>query len=188
MEFNEPHRIDQLLKEYQGNWMIAGGWAIDLYLNKISRSHQDIEIAIPRTEQLQLQSYLANWELRYVQKGVFFEWENAVFLELPIHEIHGNSEVGKLEILLNEIEDEKWVFRRNPAIHYPENQLKLISQQGIPILCPEVVLLYKAKINKEKDRWDLQQILPKLSPEKRDWLAWAIQQTHGAHEWVRVVD
>ncbi|MEM8908799.1 MAG: hypothetical protein AAGD05_13210, partial [Bacteroidota bacterium] len=72
--FAEPYRIAKLLTHYPGRWMIAGGWAIDLFLNKITRPHQDIEIAIPRTEQLQLKVYLSQWKLRYVISGQFFNW------------------------------------------------------------------------------------------------------------------
>ena len=52
--------------------MVAGGWVIDLFIGRETRSHQDIEIAIPRKEQLQLQTYLHDWNLRYVVDGTFF--------------------------------------------------------------------------------------------------------------------
>lgn len=62
------------------------------------------------------------------------------------------------------------------------------SKMGIPILCPEVVLLYKAKLNKEKDVLDLQAVLPKLNREQISWLSESIADTHGEHGWLSTMD
>lgn len=188
MNFSEPHRIAKLLRNYNGIWMIAGGWAIDLYLNRETRSHKDIEIAIPRNDQLELKSYLKNWNFRYVESGKFFVWKEKNFLNLPIHEIHGElHNKSKIEILLNEVENDKWRFRRNLTIEYPLNRLLIRSKQDIPILCPEIVLLYKAKFNTETDRTDLLNIHLTLSESSVKWLIRSILNTYGNHEWIRIL-
>lgn len=186
--FVDTLKIASLLKKYSGTWMIAGGWAIDLYINKQTRSHHDIEIAIPRLEQQALRKYLNNWNFHYVKRGQFFQWRTDEYLNLPIHEIHGKGEENdSLEILLNEVKDDVWYFRRNQQVTYPVSKLILLSKQNIPILCPEVVLLYKAKINKEKDRLDLSNTLSYLTNQKKKWLREAIQETHGSHDWLQLI-
>ena len=186
MNFHPATQIKTLLSDYDGLWMVAGGWAIDLFINRVTRHHHDIEIAIPRKDQLKLQVYLQSWELRYVVEGTFFDWKDGQYLELPIHEIHGKNLQGDtLEILMNEIEGDTFRFRRNLDIQLPLDKTVLQSPTGIPILCPEVVLLYKAKWAEEKDEHDLMQILPFLSREQKLWLKEAIFIQHESHPWLR---
>ncbi len=187
MNFTIPIQTAKFLSNYTGNWAIAGGWAIDLFLEKITRPHQDIEIAIPRKEQLQLQQYLQNWELNYVDKGQFQPWKKDELLSLPIHEIHGHNFNGDaLEVLLNDIKNDMWIFRRHPSITFPAAKLFHPSALHIPILHPVIVLLYKVKINKPKDKNDLINTLPHLKEADKKWLYNAIKSTHPKHEWLTI--
>jgi hypothetical protein len=43
-QFNLLLKISKLMKDFNKPWYIAGGWAIDLFLGLVTRSHQDIEI------------------------------------------------------------------------------------------------------------------------------------------------
>jgi len=43
--------IAALLSPLSETWGFCGGWAIDLFLNRITRSHKDVDIAILRTDQ-----------------------------------------------------------------------------------------------------------------------------------------
>ncbi len=185
-KFVEPKRVAALLKEYHGSWMVAGGWAIDLFIGRETRDHQDIEIAIPRNEQLNLQAYLQGWELRYVVDGAFFPWEDGLFLELPIHEIHGKGpNDDDLEILFNEFEGEQWRFRRNLVIKYPAAKAIRVSPvDDIPMLSPEIALLYKAKWDEAKNYHDIQVCLPLLDQEQKNWLRKTIVIEHGSHPWL----
>ena len=36
----------RLLSDFRRPWMIAGGWAIDLFLRRVTREHEDVDIAI----------------------------------------------------------------------------------------------------------------------------------------------
>lgn len=166
--------------------MIAGGWAIDLFIGKETRIHSDIEIAIPRNEQLLLKKYLREYELKYVNNGVFFDWRNQ-FLELPIHEIHGTYKKQKIEILLNEIDNNNWIYRRINGVELTVDKLLKYSKDNIPYLCPEVVLLYKAKINKEKDKLDLKNTILKLDLASKNWLINAIQKEDKNHKWLSLI-
>ncbi len=45
-----------------------------------------------------------------------------------------------------------WVCRRDPSITLPYSELILHTRTGVPYLAPEVVLLFKAKHLRPKDR------------------------------------
>ena len=111
-----------------------------------TRDHSDIEIAILREDQQRMKNTFADWSFQKVVNGELVEWESET-LELPIHELHGkHKKSGKcLEVLLNEVENDLWIFRREPTITFPGSTLFLISKDEIPYLHPAIVLLYKAK-------------------------------------------
>jgi len=189
MKFKEPKRIKKLLTDYNGTWMVAGGWSIDLYLNKETRIHSDIEIGIPRNEQFKIKSYLTNWNLEFIKSGKVNKWKNGEFLELPIHEIQGTKGGEKIEILLNELDDKKWKYRRNLQIEYPIEKTVINTNLEIPILCPEIVLLYKSKSIKKKDIKDLINTIEFIDRSKLIWLKNAIKETHGVtHEWLKIIE
>ena len=185
MSFKQCFQINEVMKGFNRRWYIAGGWAIDLYLNNQTRNHHDIEIAIARKDQLNLKEYLINWTFNKVFKGELSIWEHE-YLELPIHELHGknNSTNEKLEVLLNEIESNQWKFRREESITCRLDAFYSVSSEGIPYLNPEIVLLYKVKNTREKDHQDFKNTVNYLTNSQKKWLREAILVHHPNHEWL----
>lgn len=107
-----------------------------------------------------------------------------------MHEIHARkvgNDPSHLEILLNESREDKWWFRKNSSVTRPLNLIGLHSQTGIPFLCPEVVLLYKA-ISKQpmpKSEDDFDNVLEMLKEDQRDWLRRAIQSCNSKQAWLK---
>jgi hypothetical protein len=50
---------------------------------------------------------------------------------------------------------------------------------GVPILVPEIVLLYKANELTEKDEADFRSALPQLTPSRKAWLLGAFDVRGG---------
>lgn len=186
MPFAPCRKIFHLMKNFHYPWFFAGGWAIDLHIGKVSRNHSDIEIAIFRKNQLHLKDYLKDYGFLKVINGEFLPWTNE-YLELPIHEIHGiNKQNGeKLEIMLNETEDEKWKFRRDMRVSYPINKVYSHTKEGIPYLNPEIVLLYKVKNTRKKDHQDFITVKDYLSNQQKKWLRDVIMIHEPNHEWLK---
>lgn len=186
MPFDQCQNLTSLMTGFKKSWGFAGGWAIDLFNGRESREHKDIEIAIFRKDQLYLKNYLNNWEFNKVVKGEFHHWDNE-FLELPVHEIHATNKVNgdKIEILLNETEDDEWKFRRDVRISYPLASVWSYFSTGIPYLNPEIVLLYKVKNTREKDHQDFRTLRGHLDVEKRRWLRDAIELHEPNHKWLQ---
>jgi hypothetical protein len=187
--FDLPLKVASLMRDFQPDWFIAGGWAIDLYLEKQSRPHKDIEIAIFRKDQTALQNYLDGWLLKKAESGTLLDWKKDEFLELPIFEIHcfnekpEKNELPFLEVLLNETNGKEWTFRRNKSVSKPLSKLHLTSSFGIKFLCPEVVLLYKSKNPRVKDEHDFQAVIKHLDTERKEWLKNAISVCYSQHHW-----
>jgi len=171
MTFEQCMKVNELMTGFNKQWFIAGGWAIDLFIGSQTRQHKDLEIAIARKDQIDLKNYLIDWEINKVTKGALSKWQDE-FLELPIHEIHGRYSqlIENIEVLLNEIEDNKWKFRRDKSIFCELESLWSYSKQGIPFLNPEIVLLYKVSNTREKDQQDFMNVRKYLDDSKKLWL------------------
>ncbi len=169
------------------SWWVAGGWAIDLFLGRVTRSHHDVDIAILRRDQMAVQQHLAGWSLQWVEPrsgGQFRRWQPGEQLDWPVHEIHGTRTDGAtIELLLNEAVDQVWHFRRDRRIERPLSRVGLTAAGGIPFLAPEVVLLYKAQENRVLDQADFTNVQHALDAEQRGWLAEALQDAYELHPW-----
>lgn len=185
MQFKQCTRIKELMAGFDKPWFIAGGWAIDLFIGRETREHQDIEIAIFRKDQLHIKEYLKGWDFKKVVNGKYETW-NGDFLELPLHEMHaGNPQNGEcLEVLLNEADKANWLFRRDPAICFPYDFVGEISEEGIPYLKPEIVLLYKVKDTRVKDHEDFLAVKGYFNHSQKRWLKEAIQVHTPGHPWL----
>lgn len=190
--FEEPLNVTKIMNNFDMSWSIAGGWAISIFIGYEIRKHKDIEIAILRRDQLALQRYLKNWEFKKVipDTGEMEIWKNGEYLELPVHEIHVyniNYDPSALEILLNESNENEWVFRRNPEISRPISKLGIQSKMRIPILSPEIILLYKAKNPNNQDETDFNTIYKLLNKEQRNWLKESIKICYPEHPWLDIL-
>jgi len=187
--FTQPLQIAALMRNFAQPWFVAGGWAIDLYLGRVTRPHKDVEIAILRSDQAHLRAYLAGWTFRKVANKELQPWPDGEWLELPIHEIHARSDgaaPNALEILVNEGDDREWRFRKNLALTRPMSLAWLRTSDGVPFLAPEIVLLYKAASasRRPEDDSDFQVTRDSLDREPRHWLRSALEMHYPAHPWL----
>lgn len=181
--------IHSLMSGYNKPWFVAGGWAIDLFIGRETRPHDDIEIAIFREDQLELKKYLNEWDFNKVANRKLSPWKGE-FLELPIHELHASHKMNgdSLEILLNESKGKDWIYRRNSAITYPLDSVWCCTSTGIPFLNPEVVLLYKSKNTRKKDHQDFLNVKELIDDPVKKWLQNAIYLRDPSHEWIRLLE
>ena len=78
--------------------------------------------------------------------------------------------------------------RRDPSVRRPVAEVSARSASGLPVVVPEIQLLYKAKHHLEKDEHDFRAALPRLSPEQREWLRRALEIVHPGDPWLDHLD
>jgi hypothetical protein len=168
-------------------WWIAGGQAIDLFVGSSTRQHQDLDVAVLRPDQLAVQAQLDGWDLRVAHHGGLTRWPPGQPLTPHEHGIWARPNPAspwRLELLVDEVSDGQWVYRRNPAVRLPLDRLGRTTATGLPYLRPEVVLLYKAKRPRAPDEHDAAVAIPRLSWSERAWLAVAIAKDTPDHHWL----
>ena len=190
-DFSALQSLLHWMQHFPRPWFVAGGWAIDAFLMRLTREHEDLEIAIYREDQLALQKHLQTWQWEKVVQNEREPWPTDEYLLLPTHELHGSRGPDQLEVLLNERYGDYWVFRRNFGVtRQLEMSWKLSSisgffSDGLPILSPEIILLYKAKANRKKDAQDFFNAQSALSPAAREWLKTALELCYPEHPWIQ---
>jgi len=181
-------RVSRVMAGFPASWFIAGGWAIDLYLGRITRPHKDVEIAMFRDDQGALHAHFPDWRLRKVVGPRRLRWQVTEWLELPVHQLEvRRTPTARIafEVLFNERRGGHWLFRRNLAITRPLAKVGLRSGGAVPFLAPEVVLLYKAKHLRVVDEQDFHAASERLDTERRVWLLRALQMCHPGHPWLK---
>src|SRR3989475_9753807 len=115
--FGPVLEVASLMRGFPRPWYIAGGWAIDLFLGRVTREHDDIDIAILREDQRELRTHFAGWAFEKVVEGQRRPWAEGEWLDPPVHAVQTTSENRPpIEFLFNESSGATWRFRRNPAI------------------------------------------------------------------------
>lgn len=165
-------------------WWVDGGWAIDLFLSEQTRSHDDVEIAVPRAGVAEIRAALPEFAVDVVGSGHIWPFDGPAFD--AVHQTWFRDTVTgvyRLDVFREPHDGQTWICRRNESIRAPFTQIRRYTPDGIPYLAPEVVLPFKAKATRPKDEADFARTLPRLGDE-RDWLQDALERAHPDHAWI----
>jgi hypothetical protein len=183
-----PADLAGLLARLRTPWWICGGWALDLFLNRETRRHDDLDVAVLRRDQPALFRYLQAWDLKYATPEHTLEPWHGQRLDSPIHGIWArrSNEANApwtCEFLLNEHTDRDWIFFRNEAVTRSVDEIGA-ERDGVPFLRPEIVLLYKAGDQSPKNETDFAAVRPHLSQTASLWLRQGLEEIAPGHPWV----
>lgn len=170
-------------------WCVVGGWAIDCWLGRTTRDHDDLEIAIIRADFAALRDHLAPFRFHAVGGGEVRALPRGAGPEaLPPPDKHQSwvldeaADAWRMDVMLEPGDAETWVFRRDEGVTAPRGEMTG-TRDGVPYLVPAAVLLYKAKLLRPKDQADFETCLPALAPKDCAWLLAALQRVHPGHPW-----
>jgi hypothetical protein len=137
-----PRDVARLLADLTIPWWIAGGWALEL-TGDPPRRHADVDVAVLRPDHNRLLVELRGWDLAIAHAGELGTWrdgsvgppENAVWARpSPVEPWH-------LDIKIELVEGDNWVYRRDPSIRVPIAEIGATTD-GIPHLRRELVEFY----------------------------------------------
>lgn len=158
--FHHLLEIAEMLSSLDKPWYVAGGWAIDLYLQQQRRDHKDVDIAVFRQDQLTFQNYFLDrgWKLcKYVGDSTRVEpWSISEQLKLPDRGIlaeRSDMAMPRMDILLSEKNGDRWYYHADSRITHQIKTLGIRSDLGVLFFSPEVVLLFKACDNRRAKRY-----------------------------------
>ena len=165
-------------------WYVAGGWALDLFLGRQTREHDDIEIGVPSQRFAEVHGALAGFDFVVIGAGKAWpltEESLASYRQTWVREPGGP---WRIDVMREPWDGDTWICRRDPRIRLRAASLISRTADGIPYLQPEVVLLFKAKSVLPKDETDFAAVLPHLESGRRLWLRDALTLVHPGHAWL----
>ena len=195
--------LADVMASYPGRWSMCGGWAVDAWLGRVSREHGDIDLSVFVDEQRALHEHLRDWQLlahdaAWEPGGGDQWWDGTRHLGFPSH-IHARAperagampkdgiataEDGFfLDIQVDDRAGDAWIVNPDPEVSILFERGVLMSPWGLPTASPEVLLFFKARELRRRDKADFAALLPLLSGEQRGWLRDAILAL--GHPWVR---
>jgi hypothetical protein len=183
-----PREVAERLRDVEWPWGIAGGWALDEFLGRETRPHDDLEIAIPARRFRACQDRFDECEFHVIADGL--RWppdQPALDRTYQTWLFDPGPSVYRLDVFREPHDGDTWICRRAPDIRLPYAQVFETAAAGIPFLRPEIVLLFKAKQARPKDVDDLVVTLPAMDSERRRWLLDALEQVHPGHAWIDLV-
>ncbi|AWN23382.1 hypothetical protein DKM44_09190 [Deinococcus irradiatisoli] len=188
--FGPLERLTQLLSALEQPWMFASGWALEVWLQRRTRLHHDLDVVVPVTVQRQLHALLApEWRLDACVNGEYYAWHGEPFDGFQVHARRPGWPM--LDVMFSDLSGPLWHYRRDPQLTLPLERARRMSHQGWPYLAPEAVLLFKAGRSghppRSKDLEDFGRIVPTLDAEARQWLAAAIGRGDPVHPWLSVL-
>ena len=188
IEMRDLKRAAEVMSGFDPPWWFAGGWAIELFVGRRLREHEDLEIGLLRKDQHALRRHLAGWEwckaIQVDDHGEWIPWPSDERLDLPIFQLKTNREREEVEFMLNDASDGLLQFRREPSITRPMERAVGRSRAGLPYLAPELQLLYKAKWHRDKDESDFTAATEAMSAEQRVWLKASLQRWNASDPWI----
>ncbi|HET7902095.1 MAG TPA: hypothetical protein VFL59_12990 [Candidatus Nanopelagicales bacterium] len=181
-----PREAADRLRGLDVPWCVTAGWAIDLFLDEQTRSHEDLEIAIPDSAWPLVHERLSDLDFVVAGDGL---WELSDAALAHNFQTWGRDSSGAFRVdFFRDVHDgDTWICKRDTSIRMPYAELVRTTQDGIPFMAPQVVLLFKAKHTGAKDVADLEHCLPRLAATERTWLVEALGRVHPGHPWIEQV-
>ena len=181
-----PTELAAKLRHIQKPWYIVGGWALDLWHGKQTRSHEDLEFCIMRQDFSTFQSALKDWPLFAATNGEIIPLDATD--RAKISQFWGMDRQQNrwvFDMMIEPGTPERWHYKRDPSFSAARRDVICKSAEDIPYLNPAAILLFKAKHQRPKDDADFKQAAPKLNNADRTWLRDALIRFHPDHDWIK---
>lgn len=166
-------------------WAVAGGWAIDLWLGARTREHHDVEIVVRREDQAVVHGGLRDdWELGCRSDSGWRPWGDDEQIVAPSFQLKASRPPIEFDIFLESTIDDTWIFRRDARVQRGLADVVTISESGIPVVSPEIQLLYMAKSDEPKNQHDFERARRRLPDDAASWLSETLAMLYPLHPWL----
>jgi hypothetical protein len=204
--------LTKFLDPMEVEWFVSGGWAIDMYLDRITRERCDLDMSVPSSARFKCIEFFLqqDWQIegklfdgfKSIQKLSDYEDEIHYFWSYPkdadfVSEYYDESgnrrisynrdaqhELDYIEVFFDRIEDGYFVYRRENQIKRSLSQA-ILRRDGVRYLAPELVLLLKSNRLSKKNVQDFDVIIDALDRNALVWLIEALLLAEGnSHPWL----
>jgi hypothetical protein len=182
-----PPEVAARMAALPARWWIVGGWAVDAFTG-VAREHEDIDVAffwkdLPAVH-AQLSPELCIWSNLSGTLRPMRSPDERLADARQLWVRRDGMSPWLMDLAMTPHDGDTWISPRDDRIRMPLDDATFAAPDGIRYLRPELVLFMKARMARLKDDRDLATMLPLLEPERRRWLAEAIELVHPGHRWL----
>lgn len=183
-----PLEAFERLRSVSFNWYVVAGWAIELFVGRTVRPHEDLEIAIPAGALRDAVECFSDLDFEVAGSGQLWPLEaNALEQHFQTFGLDRVTRAVRVDLMRGPDTPTNWVYRRSPSVTLPLELAIRRSKDNVPYLAPGPTLLYKAKHDRDKDRVDLRAALEFMTTGECEWLTEHVIDLHPGHPWVEII-
>jgi hypothetical protein len=181
-----PSAVARRLSGIDTPWCVAAGWALDLFRGGQTRTHGDIEIAVPAADFPEVRRRFTGYVFDAVGDGRIWEDAAAEALAATHQTWLRDAATGDylLDVFREPHDGRTWICRHDETIRLPYSEIIHHTRDGIPYLAPELVLLFKAKHARRKDQVDFDETVPLMTAAQRKTLGELLTHARPGHRWL----
>ena len=169
-------------------WWVVGGWAIEA-VTGFCREHEDLDISLLACDVTSFVEFIAGrWHVWNNVGGVLHplgdRWKT---VDEPSSQLWLRANAvspWRVDIPLTPDVNGLWRNKRLPDHVAPVETVTWRCEDGIRYLRPEIVLAFKATLQRAKDDLDFEAALPVLDDRSRAWLKAALSELVPSHHWL----
>lgn len=164
--------LKQIMHDTEFDWYLAGGIALDEFLGRKTRNHEDIDILVNFKYLERILDYFNSYKVYNARNGSL---RLSALNNIKSTDSLWIAKDGKksfiIEILFFEEEAGHWVYKRDNAVRKKIEDIYFVKND-MKIIQPEIQLLYKMNSSnvREKDLYDYHNVYPVLEERQRAWL------------------
>jgi hypothetical protein len=117
-----PREAARRLAGVEVPWGVSAGWAIDLFLGKERREHEDLEIAVPADRFDEVAAAFGELEFHVIGPATAEPVETAAALLETHHQTWGldrSANVWRIDVFREPHDGDHWLARRDESIRLP---------------------------------------------------------------------
>ncbi|MEO8744056.1 MAG: hypothetical protein ABI334_07560 [Candidatus Dormiibacterota bacterium] len=180
-----PAELLKLFEDAPFKWWIAGGQALTA-AGVTDRPHEDLDVAVLARDLVEVRQWLAGYHVWEASRGGLRPLRPNETLTDGCEQLWVRRNALSpwvMDVLLTPTDGDEWLFKRNHAVRRPLSEIGRLGADGVPYLSPEIVLLFKASLLRQKDEADFAAVIPSFDAATRQWLATALAVAHPGHHW-----
>lgn len=191
-----PRSIGDFMAGFDRPWWVIGGWAIEAFTG-VPREHDDLDVSLFGADAEAFRIFLGDRWTPWNADNSWWRPFNERFREGIDHEsqlwIRRDSRspwVLDVPLTLGTADPDdpdgelRWTNKRFHDHTLPLDEATWVADDGLRYIRPEIALFIKARLDRDKDRADLETCLPLLAPDRRAWLWEMVERAHPGHVWL----
>lgn len=182
-----PSTIGAFMAGFDRPWWIIGGWSIEAFTG-VPRPHEDMDISILSSDADAFRLFLGDrWTPWNVDDGWFRPFDHRFTDVRPDSQVWVRRDARSpwvLDVPFTPDTSGRWTSKRDLTHTEDLDDVTWVGPDQLLYARPEVTLMFKAALAREKDRRDADVALPMLDDTARRWLHDAVERIDPGHAWL----